>query len=133
MCLPRLSRHSRLIWLGYWAVLFIVMHVPEPKGIGQPVPHGDKAIHFVAYLLLTLIGGWHLTRKTSRPLGLCAAWACIYVAYGAIDEWLQQFVNRTPSVADWLADTAGVVVGSLILAVVAYRSRRANAAMVDEL
>ena len=36
--------------------------------------------------------------------------------YGAIDEWHQAFVpHRIPSMGDWLADAAGVVVGYLVI------------------
>ena len=45
--------------------------------------------------------------------------------YGALDEWYQSFVpGRTPEIADWLADVAGVFLGCLIVALVRARGSR---------
>ena len=44
-----------------------------------------------------------------------AVWAAVYIAYAVLDEWLQQFVGRTTSFVDWLADVAGVLAMSLAL------------------
>ncbi len=44
---------------------------------------------------------------------------------GALDEWHQSLVpGRTPEVADWLEDVAGVFVGYLIVALVRARGSR---------
>ena len=60
------------------------------------------------YLVLALLGGRYL-RSTGRRLTweVLALWASVYIAFGALDEWLQQFVGRTASVGDWLADLLG--------------------------
>jgi len=126
----------RRAWLTYWAVLFVVMHVPVPERIVPTLHVSDKVIHFLAYLVLTIVGGIAVCVRGRRDgVGqgssgagaagsagravacrrLLALWAGVYVAYAAVDEWLQQFVNRTTSLTDWYADVAGVATGTLML------------------
>jgi len=42
-------------------------------------------------------------------------WAAIYVLYGAFDEWSQQFVHRSTSLADWYADVLGILTATVLL------------------
>lgn len=110
-----------MAWIGYWALLFIATHIPIDRRISERIPVGDLVIHAVAYSILAAIGGWRIVTsphgQTTRRL---LRWAGIYAAYGAIDEWLQPFTGRTASLADWLADLAGIVLGTC-LAYVAHR------------
>ena len=118
----RVSR-TRWIWISYWLALFIVTHRPGPAGVGLPIPGADKAIHFALYFALVLLGGRYL-RATGRRLTFSrlVAWACVYAAYGAFDEWLQQFVGRSMSFYDWLADLVGIAGATAVL----YFRRRAD-------
>jgi len=104
------------VWLGYWIVLFLLMHRPLPE-IPRMRPGSDKIAHFFLYFLLAFLGGRCL-RSFGRALTIpgLAFWAALYAAYAAADEWLQQFVGRDMSMGDWLADVAGIVVASLLLA-----------------
>ncbi len=103
------------LWVGYWLGLFIVMHIPVPA----PAPAlagSDKGIHFALYLILTLLGGrYQLAREARASTGALIFWAVIYTAYAAVDEWAQQFAGRTMSSGDWIADVAGVAVGTVVL------------------
>jgi VanZ family protein len=49
-------------------------------------------------------------------------WAVVYCTYGALDEWLQQFVGRGMSLSDWVWDVIGVLVATATLAVTRSRS-----------
>lgn len=111
----RVSR-SLFAWLGYWLVLFVLNHRPLRR-IPYLAHGSDKVAHFVMYLVLALLGGRYL-RSTGRRLTwrLLSLWALVYIAFAAIDEWLQQFVGRTTSVGDWQADVLGVCIGTLWLA-----------------
>ena len=123
-------------WLGYWGLLFVVMHVRVPQTTISRLHVSDKTLHFVVYFGLALLGGLALCRRlrraarnrdrpgavggrswwrTSTPAHL-AAWAVCYVLYGAFDEWSQQFVNRTTSLEDWYADVLGIVAATVLLA-----------------
>lgn len=113
---PRQRRSLRL-WIGYWLGMFVVMHVPiVPRG-AMAVQHGDKVTHFVLYFLLTWLGARYWRARGRRmSVGVLLGWAAVYTAYAAADEWLQQFVGRTTSMSDWVADVTGVVVATAILA-----------------
>ena len=108
---------SLVLWIGYWAALFVVTHRPLGAGTGLLPPGADKAIHFVLYFVLVILGGWSMRSAGRRPsLGTLIAWAGIYAAYAGFDEWLQQYVERTPSFWDWAADVAGVATATITLA-----------------
>lgn len=115
-------------WIGYWLSLFVVMHIPIPGRVTLPT-NGDKLIHFMGYGLLTLLGGAALAaRRRPRALVL-ACWGGIYGFYAVFDEWSQQFVHRTPSVFDWLADGTGILVASLLLVALTRRSDTSSEAV----
>ena len=107
---------SRWLWIGYWAGLFVVMHVPIGAGGTAIVPHGDKIIHFGLYYLLTVLGGRHLLASRQRaPVAVLLLWAAVYAVYAAADEWLQPFVGREMSLGDWIADVIGVALATLTI------------------
>ena len=95
------------MWLAVWGTLFVIMHIPVEGSV--PVPKGgDKVIHLIAYFVLALAGG---RSAMSRGIALTSrwlvTWLIVYAVYGAADELLQGLVNRSPSVADWVADVCG--------------------------
>jgi len=114
---PRRALLTRWIWIGYWAAMFVATHRPLSPGIAAVISGWDKVAHFAIYLLLAVLGGWH-ARRTGRRLSVAwlLTWAALYATYGAIDELLQPYVDRTASIADWAADLAGIAAGTLITA-----------------
>lgn len=117
-----------IAWITYWVTLFVIMHIPIPEGVTLPPSIGDKSIHVVAYLILTVLGlmavspsnDVHVAPAASRWRRVRLAWAFGFILYGALDEWLQQVVNRHASLADWVADAAGVVAGVLLVGLIEY-------------
>lgn len=111
------------LWVGFWAVLFVIMHVPPPE-LAAHIGGADCAAHFAAYFILASLGA-HYLRQSRRGTIIAAlmGWAAIYLAYAAFDEWLQQFVRRTPDFRDWLADAGGVTVATVVAVVREWRSR----------
>jgi len=74
----------------------------------------DKVAHFALYGVL----GWALAGTVGR-LGASIQWwlviALLGFGFAALDEWHQTWIiGRVPSVGDWLADTAGLVVGMTV-------------------
>jgi len=117
---PR-SKQYLWLWLGYWLGLFIVMHVPVAGLRHLRFHYADKIVHLVLYSLLVWLGGRFLfvagrVPSTATLLG-CAG---MYGVFAACDEWLQQFVGRTMSLGDWLADAAGIALATTWLV---YRRR----------
>jgi len=82
-----------------------------------PFPEADKIIHFVLYSLLALLGTWCFRgARGDLTTRFLIGWAVIYVIYGAADEWLQSYVQRTASVGDWLADVCGIAAATALAA-----------------
>lgn len=125
----RPSLLTRLIvwtWLGYWVLLFAVMHVPKPPGAQLVQRLGDKVLHTAAYFVLATLGGWAARRRRRRlDAGWMVRWGLIYAAYAAADEILQPLINRTCQLTDWLADVIGVALAlSLAWWLESLRARR---------
>ena len=97
-------------WLppALWAALILVLTSMPAADAPGGIPHLDKAVHFLLY------GGqgWLVARalRTRRPLSLLGALIGV-AAFGALDEWHQQFFARDPEMLDWMADTLGASVG----------------------
>jgi VanZ family protein len=95
-----------------WAALLFFLS-SRPSLPSPDVAHFDKVAHFGAYLVL---GGLLAFAVDRAGLPLVVA-VVLGSAYGASDEIHQMFVpGRTPSVADWVADTAGVLTAVLLYA-----------------
>jgi membrane associated rhomboid family serine protease len=81
-------------------------------------PGVDKLIHGLLFAVLAVTGRW---AGIGRPvLGV------LLVAYGAVSEVLQGLtpLDRTASVADWVADVAGLVLGLVLWDLFSRRRRR---------
>lgn len=103
---------ARLICLAYAAALFTLTHMPIPPQAAAAAASWDKVFHCGAYGVLALLTAWAALcpRRLEFPLmpvllGL--------MLFAGLDEVLQGPVGRTPDVADWLADTLGILCGLL--------------------
>jgi len=109
--------HRRLgLWLAYWMLLFGIMHTPV-QGVGSShFRYADKLAHFSLYALLAAFAAAYRRERRGRlTAGNLALWAVIFAAYGAFDEWSQQFVHRNMSFYDWLADVSGVLAATVVV------------------
>jgi VanZ family protein len=103
-----------LIAAGIW-FLSSQSTLPKPKGVFGY----DKLQHLLAYMALAgAVGLWvspeRWRRRQMLVMGLVAAVAS---AYGVTDELHQYFVpGRNCNVWDWIADTAGSIIGAAIMA-----------------
>ncbi len=111
------------LWTGYWLVLVAATHVPIPPGTPTGFRHSDKLIHFAAYFILARLGASAMLARGRRSVVTLIGWCMVYLFYGAADEWLQQFTGREASLADWLADAAGVMTATLLVLLRARRER----------
>jgi hypothetical protein len=102
-----------LAWCGliFWLSDQPTLPVPEIFS-GQ-----DKLIHAVVYAFMALLFWFTWKSKLAGNLSMLAVLAIVFCsAYGASDEWHQSFVlGRDASVYDWLADTFGALLLSLLL------------------
>jgi VanZ family protein len=103
---PRLTL---VVWLGFWGLLALLVHVPLTHGGSTRIPHLDKLAHFGLYFLLALLGAMRLVayERLLRVRKL-VLWGVFYALYGVIDELTQPWTGRTADVDDWLADAFGI-------------------------
>jgi VanZ family protein len=105
--------------LLYWPAIFTLTHVPQlPQWVGQ-TQLGDKTPHFLAYLGLVFLWWFAISPYKRVNWFKVAVWGTFaaMAIYGALDEWLQGFVHRTPDVWDFVTDMAGVTAGLVLLTV----------------
>ncbi len=112
-----------LIALGvYWPGIFIATHIPRlPRWLGQ-VGVSDKVLHYVAYLGLVFLCWAALSPYEKVNWRKAKVWIVLFmiVWYSVVDEWLQMYVNRHPSVYDFYANLAGALSGLFILSVLSF-------------
>lgn len=110
---------------AYWIFLYGVTHFPK-LSLRGPIEHPDLYSHFLAFALLAFLA-WRFM-ETLRPIGRRFVWivGTILFAYAAFDEWSQQFVGRSPTLFDLLADMGGVA--TALAALEFARRRRAAGA-----
>lgn len=106
-----------------WVALILVGTSWPRIHLGPPDLALDKVAHFTAYAVLAAL----MLRATLRPrhVGTMVAVVLAVSAFGAVDEWHQSFIpSRSMSLLDWVADTAGAIVGVLSVRFVPFLSSR---------
>lgn len=91
---------------------------PKPPVPPPAIPHLDKLIHAAAYGLLALLLARALRQSWGAALAEVALVAAVWAAaYGTAVELLQVTrPERTPSMADLLANAAGAALATLVWA-----------------
>ena len=109
------DRWYRRMLPAYWVFLFCGTHLPKPRIPGE-IPQSDKLVHFVVFGVLTFLF-WRFVQTYASSLSSRFVWIALVTlgAYAAIDEYLQQYVNRATSFADWLANLGGIVIALAVL------------------
>ncbi|MFC1738968.1 VanZ family protein [Planctomycetota bacterium] len=98
-----------LIAAIFTVTLIFLTHLPE-----QVVPEKlrlggfDKLAHILAYGAITFLFIFSLRASLNLLIGSFILLGILVIA--AFDELTQPLVNRTASLADWLADIAGICV-----------------------
>ena len=110
------SDRRRLIWPVALAVVITWCSGRSVEGLPPTFEGSDKVVHFALYgLMATLVARVHAVART-RPLGMYAAILIVSV-FGVTDELHQHFTpGRTMDVWDWVADTLGAVVATVMYA-----------------
>ena len=89
----------------------VLTHIPLDRYIPEEqkkvLQFLDKPEHFIAYFVLTALLGSSLAITYPHRRGLAWLAVPIALAYGAVDEWTQAWVNRTCSLNDWFANAVG--------------------------
>lgn len=112
-----------------WTALILVGTSISPRALPRGPENSDKIAHLLMYAVLAMLLARALAEVgrgrelTGRQAALLLVKTFIICAvFGALDEWHQQFVQRTTSLADWIADVVGAAAGAFGL--VAYLKKR---------
>ncbi|MFC1737432.1 VanZ family protein [Planctomycetota bacterium] len=108
----------------YWLTIFTLTHIPLDKISNWVlrIDISDKTLHYLAYLLLSFLL-WVTIVPQSRVNWLRPKvwWILLVImCYGAIDEWLQNYVGRNCSIMDFFADLAGAFSALIVLSIFAF-------------
>ncbi|MCA0146609.1 VanZ family protein [Blastococcus sp. LR1] len=97
-------------------VSLFVLFVPA-AGVPTAPPGTDKVVHLLLFAALAVTGRWAGVTRVPLVVGL--------VAYAAVSEVVQgtTALGRSASLADGLADVAGILLGLLIWSVGTRRTR----------
>lgn len=103
----------RLLLVAYCASILIISSIPGTSIPKLPFLGWDKLIHFLEYAGL----GWLLVQSLDRKeLKFVTMMIIAGMVFGIFDELLQYFIpRRISSVADWFADTVGLIVGGFLV------------------
>ena len=109
------------VLLGIYMLMILTVSALPSKAIPDiGFQHTDKIAHFLEYSILGF-----LAVKSFFPRKLVGLICVISfgMMFGAFDEWWQSFISdRCTSVADFIADTAGMLIGSILSYRSSYRS-----------
>jgi len=107
----------------YWPAVFVLSHIPIPRVVRE-AHASDKSLHFLAYMVLTLLL-WSVVKPGQKVRWRKAAawWVLgIVMVYGVCDELLQHFVaGRSTDARDLVADAAGAVTALGVLSFLSFR------------
>ena len=108
-----------LLWAG---VILFGTSLPQAV-VPVQTSQFDKIAHFSIYTVFAYLLTRQLLDITTRWRSAAIAVA-IAVVFGALDEWHQRFIpGRSTEFADWMADSAGAMVGALTCVAIARRRR----------
>ncbi|MGY1621699.1 VanZ family protein [Geodermatophilus sp. SYSU D00965] len=115
---PALAVHGALSRGAFAITVLVSLAVLFAPGDDVPLapPGVDKLVHLVLFAVLALTGRWAGVRA--------GALTALLLVYAAVSEVVQGLtpLDRSASVADWLADAVGVLAGVLLWARVQRRS-----------
>jgi len=108
----------------YWPAIFVLTHIPMERLVHES-RLSDKSLHFVAYMILTLLL-WSAAKPGQKVRwGRAGPWLVFVVvmAYAACDEYLQQFIaGRSTDARDLIADAIGALAALAVLSVLSFWS-----------
>lgn len=102
-----------------WVVLIAIGTSWPRIQVGSDTLPTDKIVHFTMYGVLAALV-LRATMTWQRPRTFVAVVLGL-VLLGAVDEWHQSFIpGRSMSFADWIADSAGALLGATAVRVLSF-------------
>ena len=117
-----------LVWAG---VILLGTSLPQ-DAVPPQASDFDKVLHFSIYTVLAFLLTRQISEDTSRWRAVAGA-LVIAIAFAAVDEWHQRFIpGRFPEFADWMADSAGAVVGAVAYALLFHGRRQQGSGVLTK-
>ena len=114
----------------YWPGIFVLthIHISVPGWVKPSIIINDKLVHYLVYLVLTLLWWAVISPGRASKLGKHLVWITFVIAaaYAGFDEWSQGFVGRDSSVYDFLADVGGIVTALVFLCILKLKVKKAQ-------
>ena len=104
--------------IGLIAYCSLIYWLSDQPTLPMPMlfPHQDKLHHAIAYFMMAILAWRNFKHVIKRPYLLIFLSVFFCSLYGLSDEWHQSFVKgRQADIADWLADTFGALLATLVL------------------
>ncbi len=108
----RARRAVLLSCVGAWVIAAAATHLPAPELSSLDI--SDWTLHLAGYFVLGSLFWLSLTGYGAPLVRRVPVVLVVLIAYGALDEWTQGFVGRSPDVWDWVANVAGTVAAILV-------------------
>lgn len=110
---------------GYLLATYLVLILIGSSLPGSSIPDFrlftyDKLLHFLEYAGL----GWLLMAFFQERPGLLMPTLLLGMVFAALDEWHQPWFQRTCSLGDWIADSAGLISATALYRINSLRSIR---------
>jgi len=100
-----------IVW---WICLFVLTTIPGDSMPNADIVGFDKIQHVLAYGGLATLFSLALLKRGIGRYSVFFISIFTLLIYGVFDEWHQQFIGRTCSLFDLLADMVGVTTFTLV-------------------
>ncbi len=101
---------SFILFLVCLASVTVLSLIPSPPKLPGSFEYIDKAEHAAAYAVLSMLLLMSLPEFRKKITGVLVC-VLMLAGYGILMEFIQSFTGRSPELADFAADLAGIVLG----------------------
>ena len=113
-----------VILILMWTGAFTATHIPARYIPGQIASIGDIPLHGIGFLGLS---SWFILTVTAfgiKPVLRILLVLLVMMAYGAVDEYTQQFFGRSTELKDWLTDVTATVVSVIVWETILFLAKK---------
>lgn len=103
----------------YWLILFTLTHIPLSRDMLNELQASDKKLHFMAYMILTIILRLALIREPRISFRSKKVWMILFITiiYSVVDEVIQGWVGRSCDIHDIYANIAGIFSALVLMSI----------------
>ena len=115
----------------FWYTFALLLGTHLPRDAIVDLNERDKAVHFVAYLGLSLLSFAYRTARIRSWHSNCLTLAFVLVIFATVDESTQRFSpGRLSTVSDWVANCCGISFGTIVWALLKRRQASVNLSLI---